>query len=226
MRAPRGCCEQGAPWRPAPGLRGGRGSMPRHARIRRPARRGRRAGPTNHEVARSARGAGDEGSPEGSSGTSVRSLRSKARPPIGARRASTQASGGGCDMDGATRECASAASLLSEHRPWPPPRRSPHARWGARGDSPQCGPKPHQGHHTTTSHLRSVQTGPGPASACPTRRAKAGGLRPRAHCERAGAQERGHRARQDTLHDQDTCRVCSPDDSQERVVGAGCACAP
>ena len=30
------------------------------------------------------------------------------------------------------------------------------------------------------------------------------------HCERAGAQERGHTTRQDTLDDQDTCRVCSP----------------
>jgi hypothetical protein len=156
MRAPRGCCEQGAPWRPAPGLRGGRGSMPRHARIRRPARRGRRAGPTNHEVARSARGAGDEGSPEGSSGTSVRSLRSKARPPIGARRASTQASGGGWDMDGATRECASAASLLSEHRPWPPPRRSPHARRGQGATAPDAAP----------GRTRAITPPPGTSGAC------------------------------------------------------------
>lgn len=30
------------------------------------------------------------------------------------------------------------------------------------------------------------------------------------HCERPGAHNQGHRTRQDTPHDQDTCRVCSP----------------
>ena len=221
MRAPRGCCEQGAPWRPAPGLRGGRGSMPRHARIRRPARRGRRAGPTNHEVARSARGAGDEGSPEGSSGTSVRSLRSKARPPIGARRASTQASGGGWDMDGATRECASAASLLSGTG-----LGRPHAgaltHAGGKGRQPpmrpQAAPGPPHHHQAPQERAHRLRTG--------LNVSHGQGRRAAWHCERPGTHNQGHTTRQTTPHDQDTCRVCSPDDSQERVVGVGCVCAP
>lgn len=55
------------------------------------------------------------------------------------------------------QRASSAAPALAA--PTPEPSHTP----GARGDSPQCGPKPHQGHHSTTRHLRSVHTDSGRA---------------------------------------------------------------
>lgn len=60
---------------------------------------------------------------------------------------------------------------------------------GARGDSPTCGHRPHQGHHTTTRHLRSVHTGSGRTSACPT--ADTGRPRPTASVQERTTKDTG-----------------------------------
>ena len=45
------------------------------------------------------------------------------------------------------------------------------------------------------------------------------------HCERPGAHNQGHTTRQDTLHGQDTCRVCSPAGRRNVPTNGACACA-
>lgn len=114
-------------------------------------------------------------------------------------------------------------------------RPEPSRTSGARGDSPTCGHRPdrptdergpsrnpeseeseceHHHHADERETTRPTGESPGPQERAHVLRtglnvSHGQGRRAAWHCERPGAQERGHRTRQNTPHDQDTCRVCS-----------------